>query len=82
MTTIIIQILSKLNIVRGFVMKKKKTNIDVNNFRDPFTVFSSGFAIIMPAETDDSNETPKSPQIKRWGLFKEKKLSKTKSNNT
>ena len=46
-------------------MKHKKTNIDIERFKDPFTIFSSGFAIIIPSETDNHNEKSKSPQYVR-----------------
>jgi hypothetical protein len=53
-------------------MKKNKKSIDVDSFQDPFTVFASGFAIILPAEMGDAdNEKPL--EIKHRRLFRKKK---------
>ncbi len=53
-------------------MVKKQKKIDVNTFKDPFTVYASGFAIPIQVETDDIDDV-KQNTVKRRRLFRKLK---------
>lgn len=44
-------------------MNKKTINVEA--FRDPFTVFSSGFAIIIPTEMNNESNKVSKPRHKK-----------------
>jgi hypothetical protein len=49
---------------REFLIVKKKKKIDVDTFKDPFTVYASGFAIPIQAETEALDDS-KQQKLKR-----------------